>query len=299
MELFIMPPRNRHNKQLLMKHQASSLRYPIDIGDRGTPFILFTSHKAVYKKGNTQTQKIGNKSCALYLPPGFQVADIMRYEGAAVGAVGKIMDQGIDFFTGARGEDASSFGDYTLEDLKEVALTQAGTAAQAIGGLGAAKIGGLGAGILAAVGMDSIGVAIDATRAKRMQTGMNPQEFMLFKASNARQFSFTFNFLPKSGAESNAAIDIIKYFRTRMYPTVAANDLMYKFPEVFTIDFRSIEEDAIPKIAESALTNATITYNPNSMSYFKQGNRPVEIGLTLSFQELMPLTSENIEEGGF
>jgi hypothetical protein len=33
------------------------------------------------------------------------------------------------------------------------------------------------------------------------------------------------------------------------------------------------------------------------MSYFKRGNRPVEIGLTLSFQELMPLTQKNIKDG--
>jgi hypothetical protein len=33
------------------------------------------------------------------------------------------------------------------------------------------------------------------------------------------------------------------------------------------------------------------------MSYFKKEGRPVEIVFTLSFQELMPLTSEKIEEG--
>jgi len=293
-----MSPRNRNNKQIALR-AGGSLRYPLDVASKGTPFILFTSHKAKYKKGNTEVQRIDNKSCALYLPPGFQVADIMRYEGVAVGAIGKILDQGVDTFIGdvGPGKDQASFGDYSVADVKQVAGTMAGKAAQGLGGLAGAKLGGVGAGILAAVGMDSIGVAIDATRAKRMQTGMNPQEFMLFKAPNARQFGFTFNFLPKSKAESDAAINIIKYFRTRMYPTITANDLMYKFPEVFTIAIRSIDDKAIPKIAESALTNATISYNPNTMSYFKQGNRPVEIGLTLSFQELMPLTAENIEKG--
>ena len=82
-----------------------------------------------------------------------------------------------------------------------------------------------------------------------------------------------------------------------MYPKVTANDLMYKFPDVFSITFGSIGDEVLPKIAESALTNATMNYNPNSMSYFSYKGQPVEISMTLSFQELMPLTAENIEEG--
>ena len=101
--------------------------------------------------------------------------------------------------------------------------------------------------------------------------------------------------IPCSARESDEVIAIIKYFRTRMYPTLAANDLMYNFPEVFTIGFHDI--DGIPKIAESALANASTNYNPNSMSYFKRGNRPVEITMTLSFQELMPLSAKNIKDG--
>ena len=65
--------------------RGSSLRYPIDIADKGTPFILFTAHKAQYKKGATVVQRVDNKSCALYMPPGFTVNDVMRYEGVAVG----------------------------------------------------------------------------------------------------------------------------------------------------------------------------------------------------------------------
>ena len=280
--------------------RGSSLRYPIDIADKGTPFILFTAHKAQYKKGATVVQRVDNKSCALYMPPGFTVNDVMRYEGVAVGMIGKLLEQGLDATIGGiTGATANGIGNYSAADIKEVAGTMAGKATQAAIGAVAGVAGGVGAGVLSAIGAESIGVAIDASRAKRRQTGMNPQEFMLFKAPSARPFQFTFNFLPKSSAESDAVINIIKYFRSRMYPTVAANDLMYKFPQVFTIGFRSIDDKAIPKIAESALTNASLNYNPNTMSYFKQGNRPVEVTLTLSFQELMPLTAENIQSGGF
>ena len=79
-----------------------------------------------------------------------------------------------------------------------------------------------------------------------------------------------------------------------MDPTLDAKALMYNFPEVFNVSFHNVQ--GIPKIAEAALTNASTTFNPNSMSYFKRSQTPVEIGLTLSFQELMPLSQKNIED---
>ncbi|HAW04159.1 MAG TPA: hypothetical protein DCW83_05685 [Saprospirales bacterium] len=271
--------------------RGSALRYPDDVALKGQPFIMFTGHRAKYVKGAQQTQMVDNSSVALYMPPGFQVGDIMRYEGGASGALGsigeKLMDQGF----------SATLASFNSQDLQDVAETFAGRAAQATAGAFAATLGGPAAGIVSAVGAGGIGAAVDATRAKRRQTGMNPQEFMLFKAPNSRQFSFTFNFFPESVTEADSATKIIKYFRTRMYPKVTANDLMYKFPEVFSITFGSIGDEVLPKIAESALTNATMNYNPNSMSYFSYKGQPVEISMTLSFQELMPLTAENIEEG--
>ena len=46
---------------------------------------------------------------------------------------------------------------------------------------------------------------------------------MLFKAPNARQFSFSFNMMPRSLEESRQCEGIIKYFRQRMYPVVDEN----------------------------------------------------------------------------
>jgi len=261
-----------------------ALRYPIDVQSKGTPFVLFTSHKAKYKQGARETTLTDNKSCAMYMPPAFQVSDIMRYESASPGLLGGMAE---NLLAGSN--------NYTSEDLANVASTGAAAGVAAIGGLVGAAVGGGGGAVIGGVGSQSAAAAVEAVRSKRMQNVVSPQEFMLFKAPGVRQFSFAFTMIPCSARESDEVIAIIKYFRTRMYPTLAANDLMYNFPEVFTIGFHDI--DGIPKIAESALANASTNYNPNSMSYFKRGNRPVEITMTLSFQELMPLSAKNIKDG--
>jgi hypothetical protein len=79
-----------------------------------------------------------------------------------------------------------------------------------------------------------------------------------------------------------------------MYPT-AAGQYSFNFPDAFQIEIKNM--DGLPKLPEVFLESASVTYNPNSMSYFKQGNRPVEINLSLEFKELQPITRENVDEG--
>jgi len=266
-----------------------ALRYPLK-QEPGSPFVLFTSHRAKYIKGATETKSVDGKSVALYMPPGFQVADIMRYDQGAAGFGSKLIETYLD-----RGAGSEGLGKYSTKDLMDVAETFSGENTQGVFGAAAGAVSGKIAGVAGLLASGGIANSVAAVRSKRRQTSLNPQEFMLFKAPNARQFSFSFNMMPRSLEESRQCESIIKYFRTRMYPVVDEKDLVYNFPEVFSIRFGKVS--GIPKIAESALTNATTSYNPNSMSYFKKEGRPVEINFTLSFQELMPLTSEQIEKG--
>ena len=267
-----------------------ALRYPLKQAP-GAPFVLFTSHRAKYVKGATETTSVDGKSVALYMPPGFQVSDIMRYDQGAGGVASKLIETYLD----DKRDGTNNFGSYNTKDIMDVAETFAGGITQAAAGAAAGAVGKKLGGALGLIASGGIANSVASVRSKRRQTSLNPQEFMLFKAPNARQFSFSFNMMPRSLEESRQCEGIIKYFRQRMYPVVDEKDLVYNFPEVFTIRFGKVS--GIPKIAESALTNATTSYNPNSMSYFKKEGRPVEIVFTLSFQELMPLTSEKIEEG--
>jgi len=270
-----------------------ALRYPLnhDAGDK--PFILFTSHRAKYTtafKSDSgavkEIHKNDSGSCAMYMPQGFQVSDTMRYESAAGGLAGGVIENVIN-----------ENSDYSLDDVVNVASTGVASATTALAGLIGNAVGGPAGAFAAGTGGASVGTALEAIRSKKMQNTLNPQEFMLFRAPGMRAFSFTFSMIPSSQTEAEQVTKIIKFFRTKMYPTLDAKALMYNFPEVFNVSFHNVQ--GIPKIAEAALTNASTTFNPNSMSYFKRSQTPVEIGLTLSFQELMPLSQKNIIEDDF
>ena len=45
------------------------------------------------------------------------------------------------------------------------------------------------------------------------------------------------------------------------------------------------------------IESVNVTYNPNVSSFFKQNNSPVEIGLSLTLKEIVPIYSGNVEEG--
>jgi len=51
------------------------------------------------------------------------------------------------------------------------------------------------------------------------------------------------------------------------------------------------------RIPEVALTSVNVAYNPNSISYFRYDNMPVEITMELSFQELRPIDRSMVEQG--
>ena len=261
-----------------------ALRYPLNQQTSGAPFVLFTAFKAKYTSGAQAIGIHGGESAAMYVPAGFAVTDVMRYESSSPGLAGGVAENLLN-----------GNNDYSGQNVMDVAGQGVGAAVQAgVGGVATLLTGG-GGGVLAATAAQGSAAAAQSIYSKRKQQAMNPNEFMLFKAPGVRAFQFTFNMVPSSSGESDEVIKIVKFFREKMYPTLAASSLVYNFPEVFSVIFKNIE--GIPKIAESALTNATVTYNPNSMSYFKHGNRPVEIVLALSFQELMPLSAANIKDG--
>ena len=79
-----------------------------------------------------------------------------------------------------------------------------------------------------------------------------------------------------------------------MYPT-AAGQYSFNFPDAFQIEIKNM--DGMPKLPEVFLESCNVSFKPNSVSYFKQGNRPVEIVMALAFKELQPITRENINEG--
>lgn len=217
---------------------------------------------------------------ALYMPQSITVSDSMRYENFSTGIVGALMEGGFNS------------DNYSTEDIKALAH-QYGTALATGGAAAIASKIGMGSALLGGAVVADIASNVNSEIQKSTQAVINPREFSLFRSPSMRQFAYNFTFIPESEKESNTAMDIVKTFRKTMYPSTASV-MTYNFPHVYTIQY--VNADII-KIPEVALASASVVYNPNSMSYFKQNNRPVEIQLTLTFQELKPITSQLVEAG--
>jgi LEA14-like dessication related protein len=129
---------------------------------------------------------------------------------------------------------------------------------------------------------------------KTTQTVMNENPFITFAGTGLRTFSFTYLMVPESEGEVKSIYDIILYFREHMYPE-KVGEMALSFPNVFGIEFKNV---AYPKMPECALTDVEITYNKNSASFFVgPEGYPVQVDMTLSFKELMPIYKQHIRKG--
>lgn len=133
---------------------------------------------------------------------------------------------------------------------------------------------------------------------------VNPNTRSTFRGVNLREYTFQFKFLPKTQREAEDIEEMIKLFRTYSYPEaieIGGVSAGYKFPDLFKIDIRvqmGEGRDTIVgnKLKHCYLRSISTNYNPTSMTFHTDG-RPVEIDLSLSFQEETTLSRKDIEEG--
>ena len=255
---------------------------------------------------------------AMYMPMGVSIADNMVYENVSTGVLGSLIEAGMDIDMDAvkaaiaEGPEAmmdaagsaldavtSDMGDINAVGASRVGATAAAGGAAAIGSM-ISRTPGLAS--LAKIGLGSAALGIGANTAfqeaqKSIQSALNPREFLLFKSPGMRSFSFSFRFIPESDTEARTVDDIIKWFRTGMYPDITNLGFGYKFPDAFAVKFENT--DGIPYLPEMYLESASTTFNPNSMSYYKSANggRPVEVNLSLTFKELQPLNRQLVNMG--
>lgn len=302
-------------------NKGAVMRYP-EQHPSGAPAILFTRHRAQYSAAATQGENVRSKSAAstmsgsaqgviyeevgqvaMYMPMGISIADNMVYDTAATGVLGALYARG---GAAVRDLDASA----VMETLTNPSEAMAKFGAQYsdfkddVGGAGV-KYGGLAVGaMLAKIGLGAAGVGGIVNTAlneeqKNIQSALNPREFLVFKAPSMRSFSLNFRFIPESETEAQTVDAIIKWFRTGMYPEITTLGFAYRFPDAFQISLVNV--DGIPNIPETFLESVNVTFNQNSMSYYKSpnGGRPVEVNMALTFKEIQPLNRQLIEHGGY
>jgi hypothetical protein len=145
---------------------------------------------------------------------------------------------------------------------------------------------------------------------------INPRLEKLFKQKDFRNFSFSWEFYPRTQQEVQEIKDIIETFRYHSHPARmeevagdAESDVLVvlRVPAEFEIRFLStnpdrgqagfVENEYLPKIARCALVSVAVDYTPNSVFSTFVDNSPTAITLTLNFSEMGILTRDAVERG--
>ena len=263
------------------------LRYPSDLAVDASPFMTFSTQRPVYDNlGSALRSNPTGESATLYVPAGYSVSDSIRYETAEGGLVGFFIDK---FADGSLSDiSAGEILDIAKQNIAGVAATTAAAAGAVGGGIGGGALAGL-------LTSSALGGEIQNRVSRREGKTQNPREYLMFQSPEMRSFSFAFSMIPQNETEANDAIRIVRFFRRASYPELSANGFAYLFPDLFKISFGN--NDSMIKIPEVACTGVEVTYNSNTQSYFTRGNIPVQIDLSVSFQELKAITRDDIDEG--
>lgn len=128
---------------------------------------------------------------------------------------------------------------------------------------------------------------------------VNPYTATTFEGVNVRTFDFAFKLVPTSSGESKTAHEIESIFRKYMYPKeVGAGSLEY--PPTFRIKFMAGGKvnKYMPRIIDTYLTAMAVNYNPTGNSFHANdgdlGAAPVEVDMNLTFQEVRPVTRDDL-----
>ena len=245
--------------------------------------------KTKYPKRRTEIQ--------LYMPPGVMIGDTVNYDTGGLGLGGAAALQTLNNAEG-------------VKNSIKAALTET---AKSLGGLFGMNRGGnmetarvaMARGVSMAGGVLSQDLQNAASLG--LQVKVNPNTRSIFNGVNVRNFSFSYDFYPTSRFEQEQVLQIIKRFRSEVYPRTIpptrnladAFPLGYKFPNLFEIQFRfgSNIIKHMPQPLYSFLRGVTTNYNPTSMGFHEDGHA-THISMSLNFQEFRTLNREDVELRG-
>lgn len=166
------------------------------------------------------------------------------------------------------------------------------------------KLEGMGGEIESGIAAYFAGQAVGVGQQALQRTSgaiLNPNLELLFNGPSLRPFTFNFLLAPRSEKESQAAVNVIRFFKVGMSPIRSKSNLFLKTPNTFRIKYLhrgegGSEHKFLNKFKECALLSVGVNYTPNAnYATFTDGGM-VAYQLTLSFQELEPVFNDNYED---
>ena len=126
---------------------------------------------------------------------------------------------------------------------------------------------------------------------------VNPHIEFFFENVAPRTFTFDFKMSPRNVDESRAIQEIIKSFKFHSAPESLGDEAgrYWKYPQVFEIEYWNSE--LTHKISDCALTQVGVNYSGTGDNHTFYDGQPIQVDLSLNFQELDIITKEHIEKG--
>jgi hypothetical protein len=132
-----------------------------------------------------------------------------------------------------------------------------------------------------------------------MQTGevFNPNVELLYQSPEFRQFSFSFDFIPRNASDANNMNRIIRSFKSNSAPEDLQNG-MFKVPMVWQVRYMtgSGENQFMNKFKPAACLGVGVVANQSSdMHVSFENGAPVQTSMSLSFKEVDIITRRDHE----
>lgn len=223
------------------------------------------------------------KSIALYMPPNVQVNYEIKYSDTEISSLALAGSAAIDAFKGG--------------GSTETKLRRAADAA-----------GVAGSEALTSFFNSALDTVADGAAAlSQLQKGsvITPRMEMMFEGVGRRNFSYTFNFIPKSKQEALVVENIIKHFKFYAMPAYSNKETRREMdiPGTFDIEYmyKGKRNDFLNRVSTCFLTTVQVQYGADRYTAYEEipgrGTPPQKSSLTLNFTELETLSQSHIEDG--
>ena len=231
----------------------------------------------------------------LYLPRAIAVNDGANYDtGFQLGTIGGVAEQALMGGTNVLGAIAGSVAGTAIAEGK--AFMSPSSLNPGMADILAQKR-------IAKMGASGQAIAGGMTAASKITT--NPNTKAMFKDVPLRSFSFNFTLIPTTARESMEIENIVKLFRTELYPTTLSAGKVrvgYEFPNRFKISVKTNAKqkakNAKIKFLPSYLTSFGAVYNAGSSLLHSDGSFN-QVDISLAFTESRALTKADVRGGGY
>lgn len=271
-------------------------QYPTALGDNTEEDLSIKNQLAAAKKAaedsmNVQTPVNGfmsigleakrsyTGSICLYMPTDIQVNDTLTYT-EDTRKLGGFLESVRD-------------GTFNRDDVDGNQAVNTTTIAAGAAALGQ-KLGNKGAALISGLVGFGAGDIFTAEAQRSLGRKGNPNEYAAYTNTNLRTFTFTWTLLPDSEYESKQVAGLIKFFRMSAHAK-KNGPLKITVPDEVITSFHGARD--MIQLPPTFIESVGVTYNPNVSSFFRRNNSPVEVGLTVTLKEIVPIYTDDVKRG--